>query len=303
MDMIKNMAFLDYLFDGIYLIDKNQNILFGNQSAEKISGYATSSVVGQKSCEDILLDYNESRKIPGEVSTVLKHTVEDSLFSEKAVYLRHKEGSLIPVTIRSIPLIDDDDVSRITLVAFTKTIFIENNNQVKDLARKAYVDTLTGLPNKEYIDSKLKSLLTSNEISNNNTLGLFFIHLDNLKQINDMYGTLAGDMTLKAISKTLFENKHHTNDIVSRWEGGLFFILTHLDKKFLMLNWAAKLKNLLQETRVPGYNKLSMDIYLSGVIAPLGENVDILYNALEEELKISHNSTSSISIRDLPPIK
>jgi PAS domain S-box-containing protein len=165
MDMIKNMAFLDYLFDGIYLIDKNQNILFGNQSAERISGYATSSVVGHKSCEDILLHYNERSK-----------TVEDSFLSEKAVYLRHKDDSLIPVTIRSIPLIDDDGRSKITLVAFTKTIFIENINQVKDLARKAFVDALTGLPNKEYIDSKLRSLLTSNEISNNNTLGLFFIH-------------------------------------------------------------------------------------------------------------------------------
>jgi diguanylate cyclase (GGDEF)-like protein/PAS domain S-box-containing protein len=303
MDMIKNMAFLDYLFDGIYLIDKNQNILFGNQSAEKISGYTASSVVGHKNCEDILLHYNESRKTPSEVSPLLKQTVEDSFFSEKAVYLRHNDGSLIPVTIRSIPLIDDDGLSKITLVAFTKTIFIENINQVKDLARKAFVDALTGLPNKEYIDSKLKSLLTSNEISHNNTLGLFFIHLDNLKQINDMYGTLAGDMTLKSISKTLFENKYDPNDIVSRWEGGLFFILTHLDKKFLMLNWAAKLKKLLQETKVPGYRKLSMDIYISGVIAPLGENVEMLYNALEEELKASHNSTSSISIRDLPPIK
>ena len=303
MDMIKNMAFLDYLFDGIYLIDKKQKILFGNQSAEKISGYATALVVDHKSCEDILLHYNESKQTPDESSSLLKQTKEEKIFNEQAIYLRHKDGSLIPVTVRSIPLMDDNDRSNVTLVAFSKTIFIENINQAKDLARKAFVDTLTSLPNKEYIDSKLRSLLSSQEINNNNTLGLFFIQLDNLRQINDMYGTLAGDMTLKAISKTLFENKHDSNDVVSRWDGGLFFILTHLDKKFLMLNWAAKLKSLLQETSVSGYRKISMNIYISGVIAPLGENVDLLYEALEEELKASHNSASNISIRDLPPIK
>ncbi|EIW17891.1 MULTISPECIES: GGDEF domain-containing protein [Pelosinus] len=293
MDMIKNMAFLDYLFDGIYLVDKEGAILFANQSAEKISGYSASEVMGLKYNENILQEAPNKNE---------PSTLENSILCEKTVYLRHKDHSLIPITIRLIPLLNDHGLSTVTLIAFTKTIFIENVNQVKDLARKAFVDTLTGLPNKEYLDSKLKSLMTSTEIQNNNTLGLFFVKLDNLKQINDIHGTLAGDMTLKAVAKILFENKQHPNNIICRWDSSLFFILTNFDKKFLMLNWATKVKNLLQALTVPGYNTLSPMIYISGVITPLGENLDVLYIALDEELKNSYHSGSNISIRDLPTI-
>lgn len=291
MDMIKNLAFLDYLFDGIYLVDKEGTILFANHSAEKISGHIATEIVGHKYSDDILQEDSNKNE---------PFCLSNPILSEKAVYLRHKDNSLIPISIRLIPLLNDEGLNNVTLIAFTKTIFIENMNQVKDLARKAFIDTLTGLPNKEYLDSKLKSLLTSTEIQNNNTLGLFFVKLDNLKQINDIHGTLAGDMTLKAIAKNLFDNKQHPNNIICRWDSSLFFVLTNFDKKFLMLNWASKIKNVLQELTVPGYNNLSTTIYISGVISPLGENLDNLYVALDEELKNSYQSGNNISIRDLP---
>ena len=68
------------------------------------------------------------------------------------------------------------------------------------LTEKAYIDALTGLPNRKSADNVFRSL--------NSTAGSYCIvsmDLDNLKIINDTYGHEAGDSMLKAASDTLIE--------------------------------------------------------------------------------------------------
>lgn len=49
---------------------------------------------------------------------------------------------------------------------FTRTEQSTSDEQLKLLARKAFLDSLTGLPNKDYLENKLKSMLTSNSFGN-----------------------------------------------------------------------------------------------------------------------------------------
>ncbi|MBR0092492.1 MAG: GGDEF domain-containing protein, partial [Lachnospiraceae bacterium] len=69
------------------------------------------------------------------------------------------------------------------------------------LTEKAYIDALTGLPNRKSADNVFRSL--------NSAVGSYCIvsmDLDNLKIINDTYGHDAGDSMLKAAADTLIES-------------------------------------------------------------------------------------------------
>jgi len=300
---LKNItALLNYLFDGAYLVDKDRTIVFWNSSAEMITGYKVSEVIGGKCYDNILLHINEKGETLCDNNCPLKQTIQDSTPKEQPMYLRHKQGHRIPVTIRTVPVFDEFGVHKFTMETFTKNNTTNNLGQIQDLVRKAFIDSLSGLPNKEYMNSKLRSLLSSDSFGTSNILGLFFIRLDNLREINNDHGATIGNLAINVIAKTLSENMQ-PGDLVGRLDGGLFLIITHLDKTSLMLNWATKLKALLLKSTIMNLENLVMNIYISGLITPIGERLETIYNILEEELKLSYNVPTNISIRGYTPPK
>jgi two-component system cell cycle response regulator len=48
MDLMKNIMFLDRMFEGVFLVDKNRTILFWNKAAEIMTGFLSADVVGKK---------------------------------------------------------------------------------------------------------------------------------------------------------------------------------------------------------------------------------------------------------------
>jgi len=79
---------------------------------------------------------------------------------------------------------------------------LEEKKQREELYNLAHLDSLTNLPNRLLFDKTLeKSLLEA--VENSNVVTLFFIDLDEFKNINDSYGHLAGDKVLKAVSQNI----------------------------------------------------------------------------------------------------
>ena len=64
-------------------------------------------------------------------------------------------------------------------------------------------------------------------IKKKESFAIVMIDIDNFKNINDTYGHLSGDNTLKFIAKELFYGTRHRkdNDIIGRIGGDEFFIL------------------------------------------------------------------------------
>lgn len=91
-------------------------------------------------------------------------------------------------------------------------------------------DSLTGLYNRSGF-AKYAAQIWKECIRNGDTAGLFFIDLDGLKTVNDLYGHEAGDRFIKAVSEILTKNKRH-GEAIMRFGGDEFVILTHsLDEK------------------------------------------------------------------------
>jgi diguanylate cyclase (GGDEF)-like protein len=108
-----------------------------------------------------------------------------------------------------------------TLTKLSESVH-ENQLQRTLLGERATHDSLTGLLNRgallEFLDRDLAS--TRREGS---SLGVLFIDLDSLKQINDTHGHEAGDAALVAIARAI-ETTTRKSDIVGRLGGDEFIV-------------------------------------------------------------------------------
>mgnify|MGYP001115451520 CR=1 FL=1 len=90
-------------------------------------------------------------------------------------------------------------------------------------------DSLTGLPNRRYLDEKLSSV-TQSWRAQDQQIGLLHIDLDRFKQINDTLGHAAGDAMLLHVAKVLRDNVRKS-DFVARIGGDEFVMLSVFDKE------------------------------------------------------------------------
>jgi diguanylate cyclase (GGDEF)-like protein len=96
------------------------------------------------------------------------------------------------------------------------------------LQKAQRTNTLSGLPNKVALDDALEKALAENKRHNRKSF-LFFIDLDNFKQLNDTYSHEFGDEVLLAIAKNLVANARAT-DAIFHLSGDEFVVLAETNQ-------------------------------------------------------------------------
>jgi diguanylate cyclase (GGDEF)-like protein len=95
--------------------------------------------------------------------------------------------------------------------------------RLKELGKFAYLDALTSIPNRRYMEEILKDWLEPGNRRNRN-FAVSMGDIDFFKNVNDKHGHDTGDLVLKKIASTLRSNLR-TSDVVGRWGGEEFLIL------------------------------------------------------------------------------
>lgn len=123
------------------------------------------------------------------------------------------------------------------------------------------------------------------------------LEIGNLKEINDDYGEDIGNLALRVAGQTLLANIE-TGDTLGRWYGGRFIVLTSANRKSTLLNWATKLKVLLEQSTIPDYDEITLKVNVGG-ISQQGEDApeNVLYR-LEGQLRTSRLAANNISIEE-----
>ncbi|MDJ0600694.1 MAG: EAL domain-containing protein [Crocosphaera sp.] len=93
----------------------------------------------------------------------------------------------------------------------------------KNLEYRAFYDTLTDLPNRNYFDEQLEIALLKAK-NNDDSMALLFLDLDSFKNINDSLGHKIGDQLLTIFARRL-SSCVRNNDVVARWGGDEFTLL------------------------------------------------------------------------------
>lgn len=94
----------------------------------------------------------------------------------------------------------------------------KKTREVSDIRSKSYQDVLTGLWNRAYTENAVNEMISQGKKG-----ALFMLDMDNFKAVNDNYGHIAGDETLKVFAGTL-KKFAGEGDILCRIGGDEFMI-------------------------------------------------------------------------------
>jgi diguanylate cyclase (GGDEF)-like protein len=102
-------------------------------------------------------------------------------------------------------------------------VIADSFGELKKFERHATTDALTGLANrhalKETFPAEIKHCIEKDQ-----AVAMIMIDVDNFKQFNDMFGHIAGDRALSAVSKIL-RSQFRPHDLLVRYGGDEFAVL------------------------------------------------------------------------------
>lgn len=215
---------LDHMNDGIYFVNRDRKITFWNSGAEKLSGFTPSEAIGRRCFDSFLGHVDESGRALCGDGCPLSKVMLDGQPRQVEIYLRHKDGHRLPVSIRALPLRNQAGGIVGAVEVFSdaaKTRRVEK--RAIELEQLAFRDALTGLPNRRFLQLKVEQGLDEHRRFAR-LYGLLMFDIDRFKQVNDIYGHDMGDSLLKAVSQTLVQGLRPV-DIVGRWGGEEFLVL------------------------------------------------------------------------------
>ncbi|MFH1157204.1 MAG: GGDEF domain-containing protein [Pseudomonadota bacterium] len=258
---------IENLHEGLYLVDRNRTITYWNRSAETISGFSAMEVVGRSCADNILthMDGDGNNLCTGQCP--LQAAIEDGKPRKAEVYMHHKDGHRIPVSVRVSALTDSAGRTIGGIELFTDiSSQAANELRVKELEKLALLDGLTQLANRNYIDRELRSRFEEKKRFDM-PFGILFIDIDHFKQFNDTYGHDVGDDVLKFIAGTFVVNARPF-DLFGRWGGEEFIgVVRNVTGKELEL-LGNRLRSLIQSSYiVHDDKKLHVTVSMGATIA------------------------------------
>lgn len=117
--------------------------------------------------------------------------------------------------------------------------------RTRELEKLSVTDQLTKLYNRRKIDDILATEVEQAR-RYKNSFSLILIDIDHFKKINDRYGHLVGDRVLQALSR-LFSSSIRKTDMVGRWGGEEFLIISMENDPQKVLIFVEKLRALVDE--------------------------------------------------------
>lgn len=281
---------IENLHDGLYIVDTDRIVRYWNKAAEQISGFSASEVIG-KSCSDNILTH-----VDGEGNSLctgicpLAATMSDGRSREAEVYMHHKDGHRIPVSVRVSTLTDENEkvIGGIELFMDISSQ-AANELRVKELEKLALLDNLTQLANRNYIDREIQIKFEERRRFNV-PFGVLFMDIDHFKKFNDTYGHDLGDDVLKYVANTFVANARPF-DLYGRWGGEEFIGIIPNITAGNLENLGNRMRNLIKDSYIiHSREKLQVTVSVGATIA--GEN-DTLESLIKRADKLLYQSKAA----------
>jgi diguanylate cyclase (GGDEF)-like protein/PAS domain S-box-containing protein len=201
--------------EGMLVSDADNIILRVNQAFTQISGYSAEDVIGRSPA---LLAAN--RKDKDRCFNLLENVVKTGRWQGE-IMNRRKNGSEYPayMTVTTV----QENNARPTHYIITLTDITERKLAEEKIARLAYYDSLTDLPNRRKLLEHLDYILGVSQ-RKHTRFAVLMMDLDYFKAVNDSLGHSAGDELLQQVAVRVSAKLRHT-DMIARLGGDEFVIL------------------------------------------------------------------------------
>lgn len=289
---------LESISDGVYFVDLNRTIIYWNPAAERISGYTAKEVVG-RSCANNILQHVDG--IGTELclsGCPLSATMQDGKVREAEVFLHHKLGHRVPVSIRGTPMRDEEgNIVGAVEVFSDNSKHVDIVSELETLRSEVLTDPLTGIGNRRYAEITMVNLDKAME-DNDITFGVIFADIDHFKDVNDNWGHSVGDKVLKMIAGTMTSILRKL-DVACRWGGEEFIVfIPNIEAKELART--SERLRLLVENSWLEYEGENIQVTMSFgcAVSCKGESAQSVVNRADEQLYKSKQNGRNCSFID-----
>jgi len=121
------------------------------------------------------------------------------------------------------PVADAELVASVRSAARTGVLQEELRNRAATLERLAFTDSLSGLPNRRFLDRQLDALVSSAR-RHGRPLAVALVDIDRFKPVNDTYGHAVGDAVIAEVAGRLGA-RLRTEDHLGRFGGEEYLVL------------------------------------------------------------------------------
>ncbi len=272
---------LENLNDGVYICERDRSIAYWNKGAERITGYSSEEVLGRPCSDNMLahIDKEGNKMCLG--MCPLNDAMADGQERSADVYLQHKDGHRVHVSVRVAAVRDEKGAVTGAIEVFTDhTSVAVDRERLAELEQLAFLDPLTGLANRRYAEITLRARIE--ELQRYGwRFGLLFIDIDHFKGVNDRYGHDIGDEVLKMVAKTL-QNSVRPFDVVSRWGGEEYVVvIAHVEGDEL-LTTANRCRTLVESSHIPAPSSARVTISIGATLAREDDSVESLVKRADE---------------------
>jgi len=216
---------LDVIPDGVYVANADREIVYWNESAARITGYAPEDVIGARCC-DLLADQDaEGNRLCEEHCFLVESMNTGRPRSAIETYLLRSDGERLGVIAATRRLQMGDRVYGVEV--FHQLTAVRGRDvaaAIQQLSDNSVTDPLTGLLNGHYVHAMLEQ-----QFALFRRVGLYFaltvVDVDGMKTFNADFGRPSGDELLCFIAGILGDNTRKM-DTLARLDSDEFLIVS-----------------------------------------------------------------------------
>jgi diguanylate cyclase (GGDEF)-like protein/PAS domain S-box-containing protein len=226
----------------IVVTDPKGNITLWNRGAERIFGYSREEIVG-KSAEKLFVANDRKNHVPDKE---MRQARREGCAEDFRWHIRKDgttfwgDGMMYPVRVHGRD------------IGYMKVL----RDATDEHQRLAFVDALTGLPNRAELYRRLVDMMGSAQ-RHDELLVLHLVDLDHFKDINDSFGHMAGDAVLRTAAERM-RDVLRTTDLLARLGGDEFAVVQpgahSMDAAIIV---AGKLREALAQPHIIEGNEIS----------------------------------------------
>lgn len=275
---------LESLQTGIYLVDREQRILFWNDGAERITGHLRQDVLGRFCVQSLLANYGGNDSFASDAAEAITAVLRDGKPVAVNVSLCHKEGHRVLVRLRAVAIRNSHGTVIGAAESFEESLSVSSwDRRQGKLAGFGCIDENTGVFNREYLLFQLReSLDTFNQY--HIPFSVLCIGVDQIEKFQAAHGVRAVTAIQRAVAQTLGNSLRPTDFLGCLSERNFLAVLTEC-KGTEIDSVAKRLRRMVGYTEIIWWgDKLSVTPSFGGTASMLGDTVESIIARAEAAL-------------------
>ncbi len=203
------------------------------------------------------------------------------------MFLHHKLGHRVPVSVRTSPVRDNQGA-----IIGAVEIFCDNSSSMlilheyEKLKQEAYLDALTGVGNRRYGEITLSTRIYDWNM-HSIPFGVLFLDIDHFKLVNDIYGHKSGDDVLVMVGKSISVLLRKM-DVVSRWGGEEFVVILPGATKVVLKSVSERIRMLIENSFImEGDDKLKVTVSIGATMSREGDSAETVIKRADKLMYLS----------------